>query len=460
MYVAALIGSYSSILFCFAYFGLYLRYMETANQYEKEARRVIALVKEKFVLPDGSLLLERTGDYVFPHHIFPDLGDVAPFFLYFGESAFIDEQVRLYRKKLKNGLLVSEFPTLGLRNLVKTYEYTDLILGLLSVWEYDKTQENKRILDETVDAAIYAFHLDGTMRSMYHSVWHVRLPIIDTRDATLIECFTALYRATGEERHLKVAYSIFDQLIATPFYKKEGLFADYEPTNIFFRLLLRNNKKTKTATMCKNNTNTLFAFLDLYRITHDERVFAELERLTESVLQKVTTPEGAIGERFVSAAVPVRACLTASFPVLDYLCDLAVEVPKWRDRALRAAQGIADFWLSKRGATNLFPLYADREETFFDSETDMTVGLYKLAELTGEKRYETAADETLEGILRYHAPHDYPLAVSSKTGEVLNPTQRTKFLCLFLKVLILKIEQQKGVTVYGDAHLFELLKDR
>ncbi len=411
-------------------------------------------------MPDGALFLERTGEDIFAHHIFPDIGDVAPFFYYFGEKDFIETQLDLYQKTLQNGLLISDFPTLGVSGLVKTYEYTDLILGLLTVWEADPTPRHKEILDQTIDAAIHAFALKTNPRSFYYPRLGMRLPVIDTRDATLIECFVSLYRATGSKEHLQIAYNIFNTLIKTKFFKTYGMFADYEPTNLLARLALRTSEKTHQATLCKNNTNALFGILDLYRATQDQLVLAVLERLTEMVLAKARIPQGALMRRYVPGTVSTEADLTASFPVLDYLCDLAMEVPSWKERAIKAARANADFWLSKRGTTGLMPVSSEGTHTFFDSETDMSIGLYKLAEVTGDSTYSRAADELVEAVLRYHAPHDYALEVDINSGEVINPTQRTKFLCLFLKVLILKIEQGRGITIYGSPSLFELLKDR
>jgi hypothetical protein len=429
-----------------------------ADRYIAEARRVIALVKKSFTFPDGTLFLERTGSKVFAHHIFPDLGDVLPFFLYFGEDEFVAHQVSLYEAQLKDGFLVSDFPSLGIRGLVKSYEYTDLLLGLAA---YAGTApEGKRILTEAVRAGERAFSWATRPRSLYHLQTGIQLPVIDTRDATLIECFTTLYRQTNDDRFLDYGMRVFEALTATPFYRTHGLFADYEPTNAVSRMLLANNPKTRSATLCKNTTNALFAFLDLYRLTKDETVRVELLRTAHAVAQLAQGKNGGVIERFQQGSASQEVRLTPSFAYLDFLCDLAATMPEESEWALLQARDVADAWLSVQGETGLFPLAWGGIESFIDSETDMVVALTKLAERTGETKYRDAAVRCRDGLMHYHGGHDYPLGVDIHSGDVINPTQRTKFLCLFLKLLILEIELLAGSSIYGDDELFELLKDR
>jgi uncharacterized protein YyaL (SSP411 family) len=431
--------------------------------YEQEARRIIEMVKKEFVMSDGALFLERDArGNAFLHNIFSDLGDVAPFFLYFGETEFIETQARLYKKSLKEGFLVSEFPSLKVSGLVKSYEYTDLLLGLLSLSEAIPTEEYSHLLADTAEASKKAFAFTTHMRSFYHPRLHVGLPIIDTRDATLIECFTSLYRSTNDEKYLSYAKDIFRHLIQTPFYVQHALFADYEPTNAFARILLRNNPKVRQATLCKNTTNALFAFLDLYRITKEEKVLDELHRMSRAVIMHAMREDGSMIEKYIPGIQKTSAYLTGSFPILDFLCDLSAEITEEREWALMHARKIADYWITQQGDTGLFPSRGavGNKEDFFDSETDVTVAFYKLAEITGEHKYYDAAERCLSGILTYHAPEGYVLGVDVATGAITDKTRRTKFLCLFLKVLILKMEQEKGKTIYGDAKLFELLKDR
>ena len=74
------------------------------SEYQKEAIRIIELIKNEFVLSDGSLCLAKnyiTGQK-FNKKIWLDLGDWLPFFLYFKEYKFVNSQVDLLSDYLED----------------------------------------------------------------------------------------------------------------------------------------------------------------------------------------------------------------------------------------------------------------------------------------------------------------------------------------------------------------------
>lgn len=431
--------------------------MRSSAELTAEAERIMRLLKSEFRLPSGALGLERSEGVLFPHHIFPDLGDYLPFFLYFGDDQFADEQVDLYEKTLKKGYLVSEFKSFGVPGLVKSYEYTDLILGLADYHAHRTTDRSRDLYKGALDAAIRAFRLAGKPSSFYHPRLHVHLPVFDTRDGTFIEILVEAADALGDERYLRVAENLYERLIALPFYMEHDLVPTFHAPP-YIRHALRNDKRFDSATICKNNTNTLFGFLALWKRTRRADVRESMEGMLAEIASKAMF-EGGVAETFDPDNAPTSALLTASFPVVDFICDhaYATGTSTW----LPLAERIANYWVGLRGATGLFPHRSGCRETFFDSETDMTIALRKLAEITGERRYRDAADACFEGVMRYHAPADYPLAVDIETGEVTNSAQRTKFLALFLKLLIATIrEADLGESPLRTPSLTSLLKDR
>lgn len=425
---------------------------------EHEAKRVINILKSDFLLPSGLLGLERENGILKQNHILPDLGDYLPFFLYFGEEEFIADQIEKYKQIISqsNGRLVSEFPSFGLKNLVKSYEYTDLILGLANYFEFKKTDESKNLYKESIDVAIKTFKLDKSVASYFYTKLGVSIPIIDTRDGTFIEIFTEASRVLQNDKYLSVAKNIYKKLTTIPFFGEYGLLPDFHSPNII-KSILRKEKRYKRATMCKNNTNSLFGFLELYKETGDEEVLATIDRMTSVIREKVSI-SGGIAESFEPNVKKLEAILTASFPVLDFLCDLYVY--KGRKKDLEFAEVIANFWISRQGRTGLFPLKSGEKESFFDSETDMTIALRKLNEITGKEVYRNSADKCFEGILKYHSTADYPLAVHIDTGQVVNLAQRAKFLALFLKLIIATLVEEKGDTLTKTHWLYNLVKDR
>lgn len=424
----------------------------------KEARRIISLLKKDFLLPNGALCLEKYGKEFFKHHIFPDLGDFLPFFLYFGEEEFIDSQINLYKSTLQNGYLVSEFPFFHITNLVKSYEYSDLLFGLYDYYLYKKDEDSFNLLKNTSDLAINTFTFDSKIKSYFHLTSRINLPLFDTRDGTFIEYYIDLYKLTNDHRYKDVAYNIYNNLINTNYFKTRGLFSIFD-VGIILKIIFvfLGIKKHKTVVICKNNSNTLFGMLALYSETKDKEVLFNINKVIDGVRSKLVF-EGGISDFFIKDGNVGVPTLTASFPIIDLLCDLYNETRN--NDYLHFAREIADFWIQKQGKTGLFPLKSNMKESFFDSETDMCVALAKLFELTGEIKYKQSMDKCFEGIMQYHSKNDYVIGVDVDSGKVLNIAQRTKFIALFLKLLILKIKNNEGVSIYSDKKLWSLLRDR
>lgn len=430
--------------------------MNVASKYEEEAKRIIKLLKENFLSKTGAFFLERNKDQIVPNHIFPDLGDFLPFLLYFGEKELILNQIDIFKKTLRDGRLVSEFPSFGVTNLVKSYEYSDLLLGLYDYYLADRKKESRDLLLANVNMAIKSFNLDGNLSSFYYPKYGIHFPIIDTRDGTFIEIFTELYTLENDKTYLEIAKNIYKRLKSSAFYKENKLFPVYIPTN-YIGSLLRSNK-FKTITICKNNTNTLFGLLSLYSQEKNEELLLDIYSMIYEIKKRATVSGFGIIQNPSQASQNNYAMLTASFPLIDFLCDFYMKIKD--QEMLSLAKEMALFWIKLQGQTGLFPLHSNRKESFLDSETDMYVALSKLYEITKEEIYKNSAEKCLDGIIKFHGSNDYILGVNIDSGEIMNTTQRTKFISLFLKALILKIELQKGSKIYEDDKLFNLLKDR
>ncbi len=197
--------------------------------------------------------------------------------------------------------------------------------------------------------------------------------------------------------------------------------------------------------------------LALYSETKDENVLASIDKVINGIKSKLIV-DGGVSDFFVENQSNGVSTLTASFPIIDLLCDLYNETKN--KEYISLAQNIADYWIGRQGKTGLFPLRSNMNESFFDSETDMCVALAKVFELTNDVKYKNSMDKCFNGIMEYHATNNYVLGVDINTGKVLNKSQRTKFIALFLKLLILKIRMNEGVNIYSDKILWNLLRDR
>ena len=423
---------------------------------QKEAERIIDLLKRDFVFPDGRFFLEKCENKVFPYHIYPDIGDFLPFLLYFGEDDFVEKQIELYQDSLIEGIMISEFRSFGLGGLAKSYEYTDLLLGLLDLQIMRPSSVHEKLFLNTLDKAIEIFNLEGAISSYYYPKWQLKLPIIDTRDGTLIELFVDAYKLTGNERYFKVAENIFNKLVNSAYYRKHSLLPTFH-SPWWFRLplsLIGEGGRFNNVTICKNNTNSLFGYLSLYKAGNKQALRAIKETLGALEIQ---FPDGRIPIHYSREGTNI-ANLTASFPVIDFICDLYKFDSE--ENHLNFAKKIAGFWIEKQGSTGLFPKADDSGASFIDSETDMIVALNKLFECTGEVKYKEATEAAFQGLVKYHGERDYVLEVDINNGAVINATQRTKFLALALKVFILHIEYEKGSKIYTDDKLYSLLKNK
>jgi hypothetical protein len=429
------------------------------NIYETEAQKVISIVKRDLLLPNGALGLERSGNKLRPFNIFSDLGDFLSFLLYFGEEEFIDKQIEILKKELgSKGILVSQFPTLGINGLAKTYEYTDLLLGLTDYYLYKRDEKSKKLLLEVADKAIEIFSLDSNPTSFY-KVGLGQLPVLDTRDGTLIECFLDIARATKEKKYIDVAKNIYKHLFNNSFYRKYHLL----PTFTTYQWLipfLRGSKfhMFREAEICKNSTNTIFALHSLYKHTKDESVKDNIFKMIDGIRSLANKSGGIYKTYNPKNKNKSIISLTPSFAMLDLLCDTYRLFRRGEDLAF--ARDIASFWLKQEGKTGLLPLISGKKDSFIDSETDMSVALIKLYEITGEDKYKSASERIFKGMIEFHGKLDYCLSVNIDTGNLVSDAQRTKFLTLFLKLLILKEKISEGESIYGNKSLFDILRDR
>ncbi|MGB3921680.1 MAG: hypothetical protein WBL19_00140 [Minisyncoccia bacterium] len=420
--------------------------MPNKNELHAEGRRIIELLEHDFVLPSGALTWEKVLGENSEANLFPDLGDVVAFVEYFDGHRLIEKQIEVYKKSLKNGILVSQFPTLGIMGFAKSYEYSDLLLGLIDNFSINPTETNKKLCVENLEKAIEIFRFDKNISSFYYSTLGWRLPLIDTRDSMFIEIFLDAEKVFDSPRYGEIAENIYEKITSSYFFKRNDLLAAHMP-NISGRVVV-----------CKNNTNTLFAWLALYLKTRREDILSSTKRLLSSLESRVLTKNGGVVMNLYDGKLDASANLAASFMLLDFSCDMFKFTGE--ARALSIAKRIADFWLKHQASTGLFPLKPSSKGSFLDSETDMSVALFKLFELTGDGRYKSAAEKCFLGIWQYHRRDNYPLSVDIESGQTIKNVQRTKFLALFLKLLILLISYDEGKTIYGDKDLWNLLRDR
>lgn len=373
--------------------------------------------------------------------VIDDLGDFIPFIGYYNREDLVLRHLH-YIEKNKH-----------LIKFVRAFSYTDFLFGLhwyarigihaelaLSLAEYFK------------EDVLKLFFKNGFSSYKYYFT----LPFFNSLDATYIEIWTEFYRSTKKAEYLDNAVKLSNFLINTDVFKRRGLLSEVIFSNeLSFLDGFNPNKRFQSVRIMKNNTSFGFALIDLYKHTRLESVRDAIEMLVDGIEKNAMKEVGVSSHALLNHSA--RPYLTPSFAVIDMLCDTYQSLRL--NKALMLAVKIADFWLQQQSQnTGLFPNEANGSDSYFDSETDMTIALFKLFELTQNQKYFVAAHKTLDGLIKHHIKDSrYVLQVDIQNGKVTDAMEKTKFSLLFLKPFIYLNE---GGNIYGNDTLFTLLKDR
>lgn len=437
------------------------------NLFRKEtlrflAKEVVDNSKNFYCNKDGLLIqsVSSEGKVLNNKNILEDLGDYLPFFLYFGENNFCQNQVEQLKKNLNNGLLGTYQKKWNL-SYITAFSHTDLILGLLDYYQSKREEEILVLGEKIIRQCVKKFKIDNSINSFYFPTLNLSLPIFDTIDGSFIELFVSLYELTKNDYYLNKARRLIEGLEKNIFFQKNSLIPEriFNSWSRFFSPLFKS--KDRKVKVMKNDTNTLYGFLEYYKVTKDKEVKGLIERWFGSFSKHLISPPGGVldwcefsdGQRGKTGKIS----LITSSAVLDLFCDLYYFL---ENRIyLEEAKKIANFWLGKQSSlTNLFPLKEGQVNSDLDAETDMVIALIKISELTNNLIYRTAAKKAFEGIVRYHRKkRGYAFEVNIENGKVINDSYKVKFITLFLKDIILFLENKK---IYQNKILFQLLKDR
>lgn len=170
--------------------------------------------------------------------------------------------------------------------------------------------------------------------------------------------------------------------------------------------------------------------------------------------------------RFVPDGTVARRSLPhiKNHGLADLCCDVAHFLGGEDPAFLETARSLSDFWISRQSpATGLLPFEPEGPRaavSFLDGETDWTVALLKLHELTGEARYREAALRILSGVLAHHrTDRGYVNGVDLATGEIRDDLVETRYGALLLKPILFLLS---GKRIYDPADPFwwKMLLDR
>jgi uncharacterized protein YyaL (SSP411 family) len=417
---------------------------------------VIDLFCRDHIHPSGLLALQQINGALDPRHGLADLGDVIPFLLYFQRFDLTKELVVKALEKAGNrGLLVSETPFYGIGSLIKSYEQTDYILGLL---EYVRIVQDQRVKDATlkiINSLEETFRFSSNWTSFAHSTFGFHLPLRDFRDGMFIELFIEAGNIYQDSKFYDLAQCLADQLLISRFWLRHGIWPAYEAQGVG---RIWNRHKLNYAELEKANSNSLFGLIALQQIRPSVQISNAISRTMNAMEAHFSTAEGEVFNQWSPHTSGTQSSVTAAFNLIELYCDLyyTTRAPEY----LKAAEKIAGFWCATQSKIGLFPVARDSQRSFIDSNTDMIIALHKLSELTQDGQWAKHADLCLHGMITYFLPQGFPLYVNVETGQTDSGIQKSKFIILFLKPVILYEKLIQGTKIYQDLELFNLLRDR
>ncbi len=393
--------------------------------------------------------------------LFNDLGDYLPFFAFLGQADFCREQLADARRfRRPDGLLPGEFRYAGFE-CIRSYEHSDYLLGLLDVYEHLLSDGVKHDLLTTAERVHQTFFRSRQPHSWYFPKLHWSFPMTDWKDGMFIELFTLLATTFHEERFKQWAIQLAETIVKQS--QDYPLPPDVQGDGWLGRQIVkcRFARAQYHYTPVKYIANTLFGMLELQRTWPEQRWKDYLDLARKTIERDLLNEQGAITAvaRKGNAVAHEKILLVHSFPILDWAVDGAYFLHD--NQYLTLAKRIADFWLTQQHPiTGLMPKEANRTITDHDNLTDMSIALYKLAEVTRETRYHEAARRIIEGVYQFHRDPElngYAHGVDVVTGEKRERGFKVKFVCLWIKALL--AYQTNGI-IYGTPHLYGLMKDR
>jgi len=453
---------------------------------KKVAAEIIQRFKTKYLTQEG--MIARSYPCT-TENIYADFDDVLPFFLYFGEDEFVRKQIELSTSATFNHLTVFNDKVVSWRN--------DEYLGALCCYYRKHHDPEIRKIIEGCFTSIEKYLMQDGHVFMFYDLRRNRLPkLYSMWTGGLLEVFLensdlfSEWKSKGLraidlwlENYSFQKYSIFvfkshaysrlfnlincnfhfhnlnfHRIVNSQFYyiRRTKLRNTLIEAIVYYLLQLPTGSYFQ---FMKANTNFIFALIGAYRLTGEERYRKAIEKWINTVREKLFR-DGMIYGIWYPNGNATDPTLTESFAMIDVLCDTYSFVSK-KPEFLDFAKEIADTWLLQQWPNGMFPFVPGGVHDHLDNQTDFSVALCRLSELTGEEIYREVGRRCFFSTLKYHQTEEGYVTSVTKDGKVLPGTVvDPKYNGLLLKGIINWIEEGKGAKIYETPDLHDLLKDR
>lgn len=413
----------------------------------------------------------RSGKPLSNRDLIPELGDYLPFLLYLGEKKYVKKQLDSVKKYFSKNILIKNlsipkgipvYEALLYKFIPKhseCFEYTDLLLGLLEIYEQNKNEDVLRFADHILNKAYSLFYKNGFLYDLYFPSLKMKLPATSSLSGMYIELLADFYRLTKNKKYLNKAMELVGSWSKVEFFDKYGIFPAYYTPNKLIRILPLFKKYNNIAKLNKHNTTMMAGILALYQQTKDKKLLAIIEKWVSGV-KNYFLNKNKIADEVIEIKNRKKKVLWGAeirnFALIDLLADI-YQTTKNKE-CLDLAEKNAKFWINQQSDIGLIPFMPKGNYSRFDSQTDMGVAFMKLYELTNKKIYKIVANKLLKAQLNYHhTKYGYVERVNVKTGRIIDYSIETRFTALFLKLLLIL---EKNKKIYKDDKFYYLLRDR
>lgn len=427
---------------------------------------------------DRGELVNEKGN---PQHIYVDLDDVVPFLLYFDQSEFVKEQILLSRDHVKNGFIDYD-------GYIYSWRMDEYMGGVNSyLTENPDDVEVGKIFQNQLNF-LSNFQELGYIPTYYDIDRNIFSKTIASMGYQLVEVVleSNLIKNNIKDQFLKLLRKFIQH---NNYFNKNGLFLNkylkygitFNPKQRIFGSEIKEKSSIKDSTylpgtkssrtrllkflqasiplsrvqFMKNNTNLAFAIIEAYKYSKDRFYKSVLEKWIDGVMGNLYDRRGFV-YKLLDGKRKYAPGLSQSFTFIDILCDAYFFVDN-NPIYLQIAEDICNFWLSKKMENGLIPRSPFCNWDNVDEQTDFSVSLEKIAELTGKENYKNEGKTLFDEIQKHHLINNTLVKSIYSNDEILEGNVIIRYHTLFLKSYII---YREGKAIYSDPLIHNLIKDR
>lgn len=368
----------------------------------------------------------------------------------------------VYRDKASARQRIRVFPLI---------RYGDTFWGLAEMYRLHKEERIKEAYENLISSALKFCLVDGipSYGCIFIGDKAVSFPIAEVMTSGYItESALNMYVLTKEDTYLAIAKHITRRWLETKPFKDHSLFLRHckrrwqktlwSLLDLQFRL--RRRPGMNETILVKGDTYLIFSLLSLNRISGDDSVRRAIIQWKDAVTKRATSPDGRFFNSInLSTNKKSWLRLEQNHSIIEALLDIAVDLCD--EESLEFAERACSSWLSKADHNMLIP--NDDEKPFVDLDPllDFSVNLLKLAELNRKEKFRESAFQILESAIKYFKlPFGFSERIRLDTLKPVSSIVKTKFLGLFIKVLLVFEMVRRGEQIMSKFENRLLASDR